>query len=196
MVRVSFIILLTYQLVWPSVSNIWKKAFGYGKVEYLPAGEYITNCSKCNCTCHHPCKIQDNARKWNCAAMNWKEAGERSVCQVCPRGCEWQNHCNNTFRIEEFEEHEEKTLDDLLKRYKTVRSDKNAVKTAVYKIQQRVKNLKKKVFEKICEAQQILARLDEIALKPNSLNELDYIDLLIESEKSSGKRLKCNCYSI
>ena len=39
----------------------------------------------------------------------------------------------------------------------------------------------------ICEAQQILARLDEIALKPNPLYELDYIDLLIESEKKQCK---------
>jgi len=119
--------------------------------------------------------------------MNWKEAGERSVCQVCPRGCEWQKHFNDNFRIEDFEEHEERTLDDLLKRYETVRSDENAVKTTVYKIQQNVGNLKRKVFEKICEAQQILARLDEISLKPNPLTELDYIDLLIQSEEQECK---------
>ena len=39
----------------------------------------------------------------------------------------------------------------------------------------------------ICEAQQILARLDEIALKPNPLTELDYVDLLIQSEEREGK---------
>ena len=32
--QTKFIILFTYQLVWPSVSNIWKMAFGYGKVEH------------------------------------------------------------------------------------------------------------------------------------------------------------------
>jgi len=39
----------------------------------------------------------------------------------------------------------------------------------------------------IHEAQLILARLNEIALKPNPLTELDYIDLLIESEKQECK---------
>ena len=153
----------------------------------LPTGEYITNCTKCNRTCHYPCKISDDASKWRCAAMNWKEAGEKSVCQVCLRGCEWHNHCNNTFRIETFEEQEKRILDDMLKRLKIVEGDKNAVKTGVYRIQQKVRNLKRKVFEMICEAHQILARLDEIALKPNPLTELDYIDLLIESEKQECK---------
>ena len=153
----------------------------------LPTGKYITNCTKCNRTCHYPCKISDNANKWQCAVMNWKEAGEKSVCQVCFRGCGWHNHSNSTFRIESFEEQEERTLDDMLKRFKIVKGDKNAVKTEVYEIQQKVIKCKIKIFEMICEAHQILARLDEIALKPNPLTELDYIDLLIESEKQECK---------
>ena len=55
------------------------------------------------------------------------------------------------------------------------------------KIRQKVKDLQQKVFEMICQAHQILAQLDEIALKPNPLTELDYIDLLIESEKQQCK---------
>ena len=39
----------------------------------------------------------------------------------------------------------------------------------------------------ISEAKQILARLDEIALKPNPLNELDYINLLIQSEEQQRR---------
>ena len=174
-------------------SDLGRKKFTYTvrtvrqKRVDLPAGKYITNCSKCNRTCHYPCKVPDDARKWSCAAMNWKEAGKRSVCQVCPGGCEWQLHSNNTYLNEDFEVHKVKTLDDLLKKFKTVRSDKDAVKNVVHIIQQKVKNLKRKVFEMICEAQQILARLNEIALKPNSLTEMDYIDLLIENEKQECK---------
>ena len=41
--------------------------------------------------------------------------------------------------------------------------------------------------EMVSEAQQILSRLDEIALKPNPLSQLDYVDLLIESEKQQCK---------
>ncbi|NEQ41112.1 MAG: hypothetical protein F6K40_34855 [Okeania sp. SIO3I5] len=39
----------------------------------------------------------------------------------------------------------------------------------------------------IQKTQRSLRRLDEIALKPNPLTELEYIDLLIESEKQEAK---------
>lgn len=58
------------------------------------------------------------------------------------------------------------------------------METTVHKIQQQVRSLK---FEMICEAQQILAQLDEIALKPTPLTVLDYIDLLIDNEKQECK---------
>ena len=153
----------------------------------LDPGVYVTNCMQCNFTCHHPCKIAEDEKKCWCAAMNWKEAGKNSVCKVCPGKCEWQKHANTPYRIEAYEEEEERTLDDLLKKFETVKSDKNAVKVTVDKIKQKVNDLQQKVFEMICEAHQILARLDEIALKPHPLTELDYIDLLIESEKQESK---------
>ena len=153
----------------------------------LDPGEYVTNCMKCNFTCHFPCALPNNDQKWGCAAMNWPEAGENSVCGVCPGKCGWMSHENTQYRIEAHEEEEERTLDDLLEKFETVKSDKNAVKVTVEKIRHKVQDLQAKVYEMICEAQQILARLDEIALKPNPLTELDYIDLLIESEKQQCK---------
>ena len=162
------------------------KVVNQKKVDLNP-GEYVTNCIQCNFSCHYPCKIAEDELKWKCAAMNRSEGGEKAVCKVCPGKCEWQKHFNNPYRIEAYEEEEERTLDDLLNRFETVKSDKNAVKITVDKIRQKVKDLQRKVFEMICEAQQILARLDEIALKPNPLTELDYIDLLIQSEEQEGK---------
>jgi len=153
----------------------------------LELGEYATNCFQCNRTCHFPCKLPDGESMWCCAAMNWPEAQENSVCQVCPGGCSWQKHRNNTFWIEDYEEEEERTLDELLERFATGKREKNAVNTTVDKIKLKVEDLQKKVFGMICDAQQCLARLDEVALKPNPLNELDYIDLLIESEKQECK---------
>ena len=55
------------------------------------------------------------------------------------------------------------------------------------RIRQKVKSLQAKVFQMICDAQQILARLDEITLRPNPLTELDCIDLLIVCEKAQCK---------
>ena len=52
------------------------------------------------------------------------------------------------------------------------------------------------VFLMIRQAQQILQRLDEIALYPNPLSEVEYIDLLIHAEEMDGRtgaaqRIKC-----
>ena len=146
----------------------------------LDPGEYVTNCVHGNFTGHYPCKLPNDEQKWGCTAMNWPEAGENSVCGVCTAKSEWWKHFNNAYQIEAHEEEEERALDDLLKKFETVKREKNAVNKTVEKIRQRVKDLQAKVFEMICEAQQILAWLNKIALKPNPLTELD---LLIESEK-------------
>lgn len=47
--------------------------------------------------------------------------------------------------------------------------------------------LQGKVLEMSREAKESMQRLDEIALKPNPLSEVEYIDLLIESERQEGK---------
>ena len=48
----------------------------------------------------------------------------------------------------------------------------------------------------IRQVQQILQRLDEIALHPNPLSEVKYIDILIHTEEMDGgpgaaQRIKC-----
>lgn len=43
------------------------------------------------------------------------------------------------------------------------------------------------VMTMINQAQQSLYRLDEIALKPNPLTQVQYLELLIESEKNEAK---------
>ena len=53
-----------------------------------------------------------------------------------------------------------------------------------------------KVLQMVQTIKQSLHRLDEIALKPNPLTEVEYIELLIQSEKDQCKpgwqqRIKC-----
>ena len=78
-------------------------------------------------------------------------------------------------------------MNDVLRRYEKSKSEYDAVKITLDKNRQKMKHLQEKVYQMICKAQEILARLNEIALKPNPLTELDYIDLLIESEKQECK---------
>ena len=65
-------------------------------------------------------------------------------------------------------------------------SESNA-KDMVANMEGNLKFLEKKVLEMAREAKENMQHLDEIALKPTPLTEVEYIDLLIESEKQEAK---------
>lgn len=122
------------------------------------------NCIQCNFACHYPCRISNDEQKWKCDAMNWREAGENSVCQVCTGKCSWRKHFAVPYWIEFYEEEQERTfinLDDLLMKFETVKREKKPENVQVKKLRQKVKDLQNKVVEKVCEVQQIIAHLNE-----------------------------------
>ena len=69
------------------------------KVDLEP-GVYVTNCLECNTTCHYPCKIPDDGKKFCCAAMKNIGFEASAICNVCPNNCSWKKHRNNPFRID------------------------------------------------------------------------------------------------
>ncbi|XP_033624670.1 uncharacterized protein LOC117288081 [Asterias rubens] len=144
-------------------------------------GEYITNCSKCHFTCHYPCRIADNAKKVKCKAMN------DGVCTVCPGKCPWDVHFNQQYRFEFYEEEEEKTFEEIEARYRDASGNKLTVQQVIKKTMESLKEVRATVFALIAKAHKSVTRLEKIALKPNPLSTVEYIDLLIDSEKRSGK---------
>lgn len=54
-------------------------------------------------------------------------------------------------------------------------------------IEESLQGVHVQVLNMIKRAQQSLRRLDEIALKPNPLTQVEYLELLIESEKREAK---------
>ena len=146
---------------------------------------YVTNCLNCNFTCHYPCGIANNEDKSGCAAMN--RYASDATCTVCPCRGHWTKHVNNPYRFEEYEEEEERTIEDLKKRYKDAESGKNEKETMVANMEKHLEFLYTKVLEMVQEVKRSLNRLDEIALKANPLTEVEYIELLIESEKQQAK---------
>ena len=150
---------------------------------FTPQGQFVTNCVNCNYTCHEVCAIEDDREKWKCAAMASPHNESSSVCSVCPGKCTWRKHYNNGYVFELYEEMETRTSADLYRRYNRAKSAKANVEDIITKMEDDLKNLYLGVFHYVCEARKCLQRLDEIALTPNPLTEVEYIDLLIESEK-------------
>ena len=153
-------------------------------------GEYVTNCLTCNYTCHYPCTVAADVEKFRCSAMKRQteaSSREEACCIVCPGQCSWQKHVNNSYRFELYQESVTKTSDDLKQRYDQAITGKSKVESMISNIQNEIKQLNDTVFDMIGEVQQSLQRLEEIALKPNPLSEVEYIDLLIESEKQEAQ---------
>ena len=151
----------------------------------LPAGVYCAVCPRCCYNCHYNCN-DDGRELYHCAAMN--NSGSRyATCSECPGRCSWRDHVFASFKYELRRERETRTYSGLKARYESAMSERNQVVAMVTKLEEEIKKINMAVLEKIEKARQCLNRLKQIALKPNYLTEVEYIDSLIESEKREGR---------
>ena len=157
----------------------------------LDPGTYVTNCLNCNVTCHYPCGISRDQDKRGCAAM-----APNGNCVKCQRNCIWSDHVHHAYRIEMKMVPEKRTYENLKLRYHEAKSGMSASENIVKKMEKELCVLHHAVRGMVKEAQKVINRLKEIALKPDPLSEVDYIDILIEAEKHEGapgwqQRMKC-----
>jgi len=150
----------------------------------LRKGQYVTNCIRCTSTCHFPCGIPSDGQKYNCSAM--RNAGSLSaVCNVC--GCAWDDHVNNDYRLENYDATETRTSQDLKEKFDKAVTGKDKVESMIANMNSYLEDVAEDVFFMIQQMQQSLARLDQIALKPDPLTQEEHLDLLIDSEKREKK---------
>ncbi|XP_073348080.1 uncharacterized protein [Pagrus major] len=145
-------------------------------------GEYITNCQQCHYTCHHPCAYSNDADKRKCCAM-----GPDGNCTACPGKCIWSVHYNQKYKWDYVETKKKQTIKSLQEKYLKASKAKTPIEAMIATLRAEYDRVQDKV-EKLMESSgKCLNRLKEIALKPNPLSTPEYIDLLIEGEKSEGK---------
>ena len=147
----------------------------------MATGTYTTNCLVCNFTCHFPCKIPRNEDKSGCAAMS------NGSCRECPHKCHWSKHVNDAYRFETQYETVEKEYDEIKERFKTAVKGQTQVEAVIKQVEEDFNNTNRIVLHFVAEMQRGLKKLSEIALKKDPLQQVDYLDLLIESEKSQAK---------
>ncbi|KAG0729123.1 hypothetical protein GWK47_003564 [Chionoecetes opilio] len=155
----------------------------------LNTKEHVTNCIKCNMTCHYPCYIPKDEDKAGCWAMSEQH------CRICPGKCYWDIHKNMGFRFDTKWNKEQRTVQELLDRYEKAQKGKLTKESIILSIEQDINEHANKVLDMIREAQKHVEHLDDIALKPNPLSTKEYIELMIESEKMQkrhnfGKRIQ------
>lgn len=152
------------------------------QVDISGTGNYITNCQQCHVTCHYPCSRANDADKRKCTAM-----GPNGYCTECPGKCIWNVHFNQKYKWEYKDVKEKRTIKDLKEKYQRATGEKMTVQGSVDKLKAEYELLQAEVMKLMERSSKCLNRLKEIALEPNPLSTPEYIDMLIEEEKSEGK---------
>ena len=149
------------------------------QVDISGRGIHTTTCLKCNFTCHN-CIYSNDNEKASCCAMR------DGSCVVCSKKCHWTEHKNLPY-VWEFEKIvETRTSEDLKRKYESATEGKSKVESMIGKLDEELEKMHEDVMNNILKAQQCIRRLDEIALKRNPLSNVEYIELLIESEKQTA----------
>jgi hypothetical protein len=147
----------------------------------LETGTYVTNCITCNYTCHYPCRIPRDEDKNRCIAMT------NENCNECPNKCHYSCHHNDHYRVETTIVEIEKEYDGKKMLYKEAVEGQTKVEALISQLKLEFHHTRELVLAFVAEMQRSLERLSKIALKKDPLQQVDYLDLLIESEKSQAK---------
>ncbi|CAK6981345.1 uncharacterized protein LOC122993437 [Scomber scombrus] len=152
------------------------------EVDISGSRNYITNCQQCHYTCHYPCAYADDAEKRHCSAM-----GSGGYCSQCPGKCHWSAHFNQKYRWDYKEVKEKRTVKELQGKYLKATEAKTPVQALIDKLKAEYDHVQAEVVKLMDKSGKCLNRLKEIALKPNPLSTPEYIDMLIEGEKTEAK---------
>lgn len=148
------------------------------KIDLSETDQLALTCLKCSCTCLKNCPLGDNEDKHNCDAFD-----TNGNCKVCVGHCHWSSHESLPYLLEYETVDEIKTSEDLKMNYDKAVSSKTQTECTIKQLTEDIQCVETEVITMKNQIQQILCRLDKIALKPSPLMQLQYLEQLIKSEK-------------
>ncbi|MGH0118721.1 UNVERIFIED_CONTAM: hypothetical protein FKN15_005707 [Acipenser sinensis] len=141
-----------------------------------------TNCNTCLFSCHSACYLPTPEEISSCAVID--DAGN---CVICPGNCHYSAH-SSEMALWEYESVKVKTTIGQLKdNFVKASGEFMTTKEILAKLEDEFHKIEDKLMQLIEMSSNCLARLEEIALKPNTLSTVEYIDLLIHNEKEERK---------
>ena len=153
--------------------------------EPLAGNTNTTTCLTCNFTCHDDCAFANDDEKKECIAMD--QSQDPPSCGYCPNRCPWDMHRNLPYILKYSTVMKEVTIDDIKDRYEKATGEKLSKEQVIAKVQDDLDAVEAQIKANLSEITVSLERLNEIALRTNHLSQLEYLDLLIQSEKDQGK---------
>lgn len=175
------------------------------QIDLSGTGQFSLTCLTCTSTCFENYPSGDTKDKHNCDAFD-----ENGKCKVCVGHCDQSSHKSVAYRLEYETVEEKRTSEDVKMKYDKAVSLKSQTECTIEQLTKDIQCVETEVDTMKNQIQQILSRLDEIALKPAPLMQLQYLERLIESEKmeaspgwmkrvqyyEEAKRLAENCPSV
>lgn len=152
------------------------------KVDIRGEGIYTTNCLTCNYTCHANCAYANDDDKAKCIAMN-----DDGKCTECPNKCFWKLHHNVPFVFKVVKTKVTKTYSEKEAAYQAAKKKKLSQKDIVDILQDEIVEIQENIDKYLKKITEHSNQLKRIALLPNTLSTVQYIDLLIETEKQTQK---------
>ena len=148
-----------------------------------PVGQYTTTCVRCHRTCHENCSIGPGESKEGCCAI-----GSNGYCTECPGKCHHSIHQNLPILLVCEDKEEVVTDKDLEKRYYNAKSKLSKEAQYINGLKADFMNITINCMNTQEQIKNSVDKLKQIALNSNSYESSEeYIDLLIESEKSEKK---------
>lgn len=143
----------------------------------LSQGHHVTNCLRCNFTCHKDCMIADDGDKSRCCAM------KDGYCTVCSKKCFWNEHKNAGYKFDYVVKKVRKTYIEMKQKYEKALESKLTYGSFIEKLSCDVDKLFLNVGQKMTKMNRCKTRLKEIALRPDPLSTVEHLDLMIQAEE-------------
>ncbi|KAK2896119.1 hypothetical protein Q8A73_015607 [Channa argus] len=149
------------------------------QVDVSSTEDFFTNCQQCHMTCHYP---HGDDGKTGCATL-----GSDGRCTVCPGKCYWNVHFIQKFRWDYKEVKENRTVKELKEKYLEAAEDRSLVRVLTEKLRAERDVVWAELKKQLESSAEVMNRLKEMAQTPDPLNPPEYVNLLIEGEKSEAK---------
>ena len=147
----------------------------------LPADQKALNCKNCFSTCHYPCELEPDEEIRSCAIM------KSGFCTICPSKCSWERHELQGFMYEYVREKKKMENKRLKSQFDDAKAKHENTTKVVADLESDLSKARMAVMIMIEQARECQQRLNEMALRPGALTTADYVNVLIQSEKSEKK---------
>uniref|UniRef100_A0AAX7SQ44 AIG1-type G domain-containing protein n=1 Tax=Astatotilapia calliptera TaxID=8154 RepID=A0AAX7SQ44_ASTCA len=131
-----------------------------------------TSCQLCEETCHYPCTTA-----WcpeMCGVM------KNGCCIVCINKCPASAHVKEMQRYVTKTRRVKKTWEEINKKYRETETERENKSSLMENIKKQINQLTAEKLQLLDESYQHVVRLEEIALKADSVSDINYLDFLIE----------------